>query len=123
MLDKFTYYYDSYDNSPPLNTPPPPNNSSSLPSTPPCITHPPPPSPIPSLQNNNYCEKNVVLNIEDFLVFLEININKATEGLIKHLYKELARIYHPDKNKPDISGLNYREATNFFHLLVNAYSF
>ena len=66
---------------------------------------------------------NVGTNIEDSLAFLGININKATEGLIKHRYKELARMHHPDNNKPEVTGLNYREATNFFQLLGNAYSF
>ena len=42
----------------------------------------------------------------------------ATEGQLRASYKRLARMYHPDKNRPGAEdGRNFIELTNSFRLL------
>ena len=44
----------------------------------------------------------------------------ASKTEIKVHYRQLAHIYHPDKNNPATSGLNAKEASEFFKLLNSA---
>ena len=47
----------------------------------------------------------------------------ATEAELKHSFRRLSRVYHPDKHKPEETGLSLEEATAHFQLLNNAYSY
>ena len=47
----------------------------------------------------------------------------ATEAELKHSFRKLSRVYHPDKHKPEETGLSLEEATAHFQLLNNAYSY
>ena len=44
----------------------------------------------------------------------------ASEMEVKLKYRQLSRIYHPDKNNPATTGLTTEEASEFFKLLNNA---
>jgi DnaJ-class molecular chaperone len=44
----------------------------------------------------------------------------ASEMEIKVHYRQLARMYHPDKNDPTVTRLTATEASDFFKLLNNA---
>jgi hypothetical protein len=47
----------------------------------------------------------------------------ASETEIKVQYRALSRIYHPDTHKPGQTGKTSEEATTFFQLINNAYSY
>jgi hypothetical protein len=46
----------------------------------------------------------------------------ATEREIRVSFRELSRVYHPDRHKLEQTGLTQREATEKFQLINNAYS-
>ena len=48
---------------------------------------------------------------------------QAEPEVIKASYKALAQKYHPDKHKPEQTGLTQREAIEKFQLINNAYSY
>ena len=47
----------------------------------------------------------------------------ATEREVKTIYREIARIYHPDKHRPDPTGMSPNQAEEYFKLVNNAYEF
>ena len=64
----------------------------------------------------------VGINITDSLKCLGLSL-EATEREIKVSFRQLSRTYHPDKHKPEQTGLTQREATEKFQLINNAYSY
>ena len=50
-------------------------------------------------------------------------IGKATEREVKKDYRKIARIYHPDRHCPDLTGMSPNQAEEYFKLFNNAYNF
>jgi len=46
----------------------------------------------------------------------------ASEAELKKRYRELSRLYHPDKHDPTKTGMTDEEAENFCKLINNAYA-
>ena len=120
-------------NTPRAPTSPPqcPHTNTSLPSN----SHPsPPPSFLmPPLQNPpsprqlnryecNFNQDGVGRNRIDSFGNLQLN-NTATERDIKVQYRQLARIYHPDKYDISINPTRKTESQEHFKLINNAYEF
>jgi len=101
--------------SPPsAETPPSPP-----PTTPPRRNIPPPPSPSPKRYFN---EEQIGRNMNDSLGFLGLKPN-ASEREVVVVCRKLAWKCHPDKNDPSLTGLNAAQATAYFQLLNNAFSY
>ena len=47
----------------------------------------------------------------------------ASETEVKVKFRAMSRVYHPDKHNPDQAGMSNSQATAFFQLLNNAYSY
>ena len=126
----------------PTNTTPPlrPNAAPPQPPTPPQRRHnnnrehrrdlppsPPPnnpPSPPRNGNSRNYNPEGVGHNMFDSLAILGFTIQyDITERHIRRRYMKMVRKYHPDKNKPEETGRNREDATQFFQLLNNAQAY
>ncbi len=92
--------------------------------SPPCCRRPPPPQPLPRSSNKrDYIQENVGHAIYDSLKILGLGLG-ASERDVKSAYRNLARIYHPDKWEEShyITGMSLAETTAHFQLLNNAQS-
>ncbi len=123
---------------PHLNKPPPSSNNPNPPpedtnqETPPSPPHrtrnnqqSPPPRRrrrSPNESDREYNPMGVGINITDSLKCLGLSL-EATEREVRVSFRQLSRIYHPDKHKPEQTGLTQREATEKFQLINNAYSY
>ena len=47
----------------------------------------------------------------------------VTEREVKMNNREIARIYHPDKHRPDSTGMSPNQAEEYFKLVNNVYEF
>jgi hypothetical protein len=113
--------------NPPQPPPPPqsPRNRSTPPPSPPKqnTNYYNPPSPPRENTSNNFNPDGVEHNHHDSFAILGFSLEDgATERQVRRRYMEMARKYHPDKNKPEETGRNHDEATIFFQLLNNAQS-
>ena len=120
-------------------SPPPRDSSSSRPATPPPASPPqrgrrrenyrtPPPreqpSTPPSTRSRSYDPDGIGRNLRDSLAILGFSLgDNVSEMQIRRRYMQMARKYHPDKNKPEETGRNQEEATQFFQLLNNAQAY
>jgi hypothetical protein len=119
-------------NKPPPQTKmlqPPEHADEGLPPSLPRRTQNNPPSPLPRRRRRNQNESDrefnpdgVGNNLADSLKCLGLSM-EATEKEVRVSFRQLSRIYHPDKHKPDQTGLTQREATEKFQLINNAYSY
>jgi len=80
-----------------------------------------PPDPSRNHTQSNYNLENVGKNRTDSLLALGLHF-QATDGEIKHRFRRLSLIYHPDKYI-DTLGISKEEATSHFQLINNAYDF
>ena len=87
--------------------PPPPHNDN-------------PPSPPPSPPRRFFNDSEDIMLRSLHLLDLSMDV---TERELKRKYRSLARIYHPDKNQCEVTGLSQAEATAHFQSINNAYSF
>ena len=112
-------------NPPPPPSPQSPRNRSTPPPSPPKqnTNYYNPPSPPRENTSNNFNPDGVGHNLHDSFAILGFSLEDgATERQVRRRYMEMARKYHPDKNKPEETGRNHHEATIFFQLLNNAQS-
>jgi hypothetical protein len=93
---------------PPRNQPPPPSSQSTERIYDPKLW----------LNNPEMCEM-IGHSLGPSLQILDLGLG-ASEIEAKMKYRQLSRIYHPDKNNQTITGLTTEEATEFFKLLNNA---
>ncbi len=111
------------------NTPPPENADGGPPPSPPRRNQnnilPPPPRRRRRDQNENsrdFDPAGVGNNLTDSLKCLGLSL-EATEREVRVNFRQLSRVYHPDKHKPEQTGLTQREAIEKFQLINNAYSY
>jgi hypothetical protein len=109
------------------------NNTHTLPrrgDPPPCTTNndhssirPPPAQYNPKqwINDEDFCIQ-VGRSMFQSLAILGLELG-ASETKVKVHYRQLARIYHPDKNDTAITGLTTSEASIFFQLLNNAHQY
>jgi len=71
-----------------------------------------------NLNNPEMCEM-IRRSLGASLQILDLGLG-ASEIEAKMKYRQLSRIYHPDKNNQATTGLTTDEATEFFKLLNNA---
>jgi hypothetical protein len=55
-------------------------------------------------------------NLTDSLRYLVLSL-RSTEREVRVSFRQLSRIYHPDKHKPEQTGLTQREAIEKFQLI------
>jgi hypothetical protein len=100
------------------NPPPPPRNEqSNHPPTPPRRRNAP-----PSPRNQNYNPNGVGRSTRDSLACIGLQ-RGATEREIRVKFRQLSRIYHPDRHKSDETGLTDQQAKEKFQEINNAYSY
>ncbi len=89
----------------------------------PCVVDPPPTEPPPQQNERGYIPENVGHAIYDSLKILGLGFG-AFERDVKMAYRNLARIYHPDKweESHHLTGMSLAETTMHFQLLNNAQS-
>lgn len=80
-----------------------------------------PPDPSRNHENSNYNIANVGRNRYDSIKALGLT-DDATISDIKHRFRTLSLIYHPDKYNESL-GISKETATEHFQLLNNAYMF
>jgi hypothetical protein len=95
-------------------SPPPRTNQSNRPPS------PPPQQPSPPRQRYN--PERVGRNRRDSLLCLGLKRN-ATEREIRVKFRQLSRIYHPDKHRSQETGVSDQEAVQMFQNFNNAYSY
>ena len=81
----------------------------------------PPPNPSQNHECSNYNTENVGRTRHDSILALGLRPN-ATLAEVKHRFRTLSLIYHPDKYNESL-GIPKRIATEHFQLLNNAYMF
>ena len=72
--------------------------------------------------NRQWNPEGVGRNLFDSFGVLGLGFD-ATEMDVKTAFRMLARCYHPDKNDPEITGMNRDQATAHFQLLNTANSY
>ena len=70
-------------------------------------------------QNRDYIPENVGNVLYDSLKILGLGLG-ASESEVKVKYRQLSRIYHPDKHDSEKTGISDNEASEFFKLINNA---
>ncbi len=98
--------------------------TNSIPATP-TRRPPPPPQPPPPHHQQPRMDYNPVLvghSLEHSLRVLGLGLG-ASEMEVEVQYHALARIYHPDKHDPTITGMTHEAAADFFKIINNANSY
>ena len=73
-------------------------------------------------QTRDYIAENVGKFLYDSLKILGLGLG-ASETEVKVKYRELSRMYHPDKHDSTKTGLTDEQASDFFKLTKNAHSY
>ena len=66
--------------------------------------------------------EGVGVNLTDSLKCLGLNLD-ATEREVRVSFRQMSRIYHPDKHKPEQTGLTHAQAIETFQMVNNAYTY
>ena len=96
-------------------TPPRRQQQQSTPS-PPNPPPTPPPTPPPHNNQRDYDPEGVGRNLYDSLKLKLFGLGfGATWAEVKHCYRSLSKIYHPDKHKCEDTGMTNEEALSFLN--------
>ena len=102
--------------------PPASPRESSPPATPPYCTPPRSQTTYPHQGTENFYKSGIRYNLYDSLGVLGLEIGAKVRE-VKIRYRTLARIPHPNKHNPNVTGLTSEEAVELFKLVNNAQQF